>query len=172
VIPLELKLTPRRYKNAQGYVRLRWRIGPNKCFDLYEHRVVAGVTDPAMQVHHINHVKDDNRPENLMVLSASAHSSAHTTIDADEAKRLYALGLSIPEVGRRMGHDNASIYRLLVRHGVSIRPGRTYNIVRGHDDAIKRLRSAGLSSRRIAQAIGMSAFYVDARLRDMAAEHG
>ena len=33
------------------------------------------------QVHHINGVRADNRPENLMVLSPSEHTSLHATQD-------------------------------------------------------------------------------------------
>lgn len=34
--------------------------------------------DPKYEVHHINMIKDDNRPENLMVLTKSEHKRLHT----------------------------------------------------------------------------------------------
>ncbi|MFA7056636.1 MAG: HNH endonuclease signature motif containing protein [Candidatus Cloacimonadales bacterium] len=48
----------------------------------YTHRTVAskklgGAIFPGYQVHHINGNKTDNRPSNLTVLSAKAHSKIH-----------------------------------------------------------------------------------------------
>lgn len=46
-----------------------------------EHRLVAWehgiLTDPAHHVHHINHDKTDNRPENLEALTESEHHRHH-----------------------------------------------------------------------------------------------
>lgn len=48
---------------------------------VYEHRFVAWnaglLTDPALVVHHINGDKQDNRLENLEVLSRSSHIKEH-----------------------------------------------------------------------------------------------
>jgi hypothetical protein len=67
--------TPKRYRNAAGYVRLRWLIGPQTYVEEYEHRVVAGRPDG--DVHHVNGIKSDNRPENLVVLTREEHALLH-----------------------------------------------------------------------------------------------
>jgi len=70
---------------SSGYVRV-WCPG-HPAAHAYgyalEHRKVvmdAGVEIPdGWHVHHVNGVKDDNRIENLQVLSASEHESSHFT---------------------------------------------------------------------------------------------
>jgi hypothetical protein len=49
---------------------------------VFEHILVAEATlgrpiTRKEEVHHINSVKTDNRPENLQVLTASAHAKLH-----------------------------------------------------------------------------------------------
>jgi hypothetical protein len=67
----------RRYKNASGYVRLRWHVGPEEYIEEYEHRIVAGRPGPDLQVHHLNRIRDDNRPGNLVVLTLVEHAELH-----------------------------------------------------------------------------------------------
>lgn len=68
-----------RITRRDGYVQV-WRPGhPLARADGYvqEHRLVlyeAGIDVPrGAHVHHLNHVKDDNRVENLRVMTASEH---------------------------------------------------------------------------------------------------
>ena len=57
---------------------------------VFEHRKVAwdaGVlTDPSMQVHHKNHDKEDNRPENLEACGISAHAKKHAKFSGGWAR--------------------------------------------------------------------------------------
>lgn len=67
-------------KNFQGYIKIRTQ----KNLYEFEHRVVAEKTIGRKLkrkeiVHHINGVKNDNRPENLIVIgSQSEHAKAHS----------------------------------------------------------------------------------------------
>lgn len=69
-------------KDQQGYVMVFEPDHPNKSFHgwQYEHRLVAERTigrylDSSEHVHHINGIKDDNRPENLAVMDGIEHAA-------------------------------------------------------------------------------------------------
>lgn len=77
----------RRYLRPDGYVWL-----DVDGVRIAEHRVVAALTlgrslKPSEIVHHLNGVRDDNRPENLEVLSGRAeHQSLHMDARKEERK--------------------------------------------------------------------------------------
>lgn len=121
--------TPRCYLTNDGYVLLRWKIGPRQYVEALEHRVIVGLD--AEQVHHINGDKTDNRPENLEPVSASAHTQKHVQpqFDVDEAAQLYREGWSLPRLARKYGVHAVSIMRTLKRRGVTMRPRRRYRSV-------------------------------------------
>ena len=114
---------PRRYLTTDGYWRLRWRVGPGLYVERLEHRAVAS-PGPGEHVHHKNGNPLDNRPENLELLTPSAHEHLHHHPKADPAEvaALYAAGLSTVEIGTRFGMNPSNVWRLMHRYGYSTRP--------------------------------------------------
>lgn len=93
--------------DIHGYIKI-WEPGhPNSYGDgwVAEHRFVASATIgrpiwPDEHVHHINGIKNDNRPENLAVLGHSAHSK----ITMDELwGSVAAMQQELAEYRRRFG---------------------------------------------------------------------
>lgn len=76
---------PRRYKNGAGYVRLRWKVGPNEYVETYEHRLVMGL--PPRDVHHRDGDKTNNDPTNLVPLDRSKHAQHHAEVSAATSNR-------------------------------------------------------------------------------------
>lgn len=80
---------PRRYLSTHGYVRLRWLLATDLYAEVYEHRMAAGFPPRHLHVHHRNGDKTDNRPENLVVLTAAEHQKLHGA-DPDWIARMVA----------------------------------------------------------------------------------
>lgn len=111
---------PRRYLAGEGYVRLRWKVGPREYIEVYEHRLVAG--NPAgKHVHHENRQRADNDAANLVALTPGDHRAEHESRYAAQAVDLYESGRSTTDIAKLLGIDSSHVYRLLIRRGVAIR---------------------------------------------------
>jgi hypothetical protein len=80
------------YLNASGYVEIYMPEHPtaNQRGYVKEHRIVLenklGRALAHNEVpHHINHIRNDNRPENLMALTISSHVSLHRRAKRQES---------------------------------------------------------------------------------------
>jgi hypothetical protein len=126
---------PRRYKNAAGYARFRWRLAPDLYVETYEHRIVAeralGRSLSADEVvHHVNGIRDDNRSGNLEVLSNSEHTRRHVLkVDVARVAALYRDGWSTPRIARELRTYAGNIYKHLMRAGVPIRSQKPIRVV-------------------------------------------
>lgn len=75
-------------KDGYVYRKVKWHPSADSHGYYAEHRlVVEGLIGrkllPREHVHHLNHVKDDNRPSNLELMDISEHRSKHTVGDSN-----------------------------------------------------------------------------------------
>jgi hypothetical protein len=155
--------TPRRYRNQAGYIRLRWALPDGVFAECYEHRLVCGFPDG--HVHHINGRKDDNRPDNLRVVTSAEHGREHRDFDHAEAAKAYAAGLTTTEVGTAFGVTAGQVSRALRAMGVQMRPPAMPK-VDAPIDCICVMHSVGMSANRIASEVGVSAQIARRVVRD------
>lgn len=141
---------PKRYRNQQGYIRLRWLVGPQSYVEVYEHRVFDGVVTDAEHVHHINHDRSDNRPENLERMTMAQHAQMHgeerkgdygryrsrhdqakaeraeanrerRTALSLEMRALYEAGYTTVDIATKYGIDSSGVSRRLRQVGTRMR---------------------------------------------------
>lgn len=99
-----------RRKDDQGYVMLRRPHHPMAQSNgyVYEHRLVMSehlgrTLEKDEQVHHINGLRDDNRPENLVVIKGGKHQQLH----ADHRREVWELRKRVEQLESQLnpGHS-------------------------------------------------------------------
>ena len=121
----------RRYMTDAGYILLRKRGHPNADCNgrIPEHRFLMSeyLGRPLLKseiVHHLNGQRDDNRLENLVLLSKSDHQRLHETgtdrkermaTAAKKVRDLCGVGMSQAEMGRNLGVSRQYIHILMRR---------------------------------------------------------
>lgn len=159
---------PRRYGSTDGYVRLRWRVGKDEYVEVREHRVFDGVVTTAAHVHHRNHQRDDNRPENLLAVTTTEHGAHHRVLDDAEVARRYLSGESTITIARALGVNTATVTRSLQRSGTPTRPPADTARRTDIDSAyIGRLYLSGRGIETIAAELGCSTTMVCGRLKEL-----
>lgn len=98
---------------------LRWKVGVRQYVEAFEHRIVTGRVSP--EVHHINGVKTDNRPENLMPVTTLEHGAEHAKWNIEEACERYRAGWSLCALSRDYGVNTTQVLRSLRKRGVRMR---------------------------------------------------
>lgn len=149
--------TPLRYKN-RGYVNLRWAAPDGTFIQGFEHRIFDGRNTTAENVHHINHVRDDNRPENLQQVTAAEHQEIHRQEALEryaEWKRMYEQGYSTIQVAEQFGTHAGNVYRGITELGARIRKPGEYKLPIPAAEAVRRYK-AGEGATSIARSLGVS----------------
>lgn len=129
---------PSRCKTQAGYIVLSWKVAPYRYVRAFEHQIVTGRV--ARFVHHINGVRDDNRPENLLPIDTQReHLALHATWDIELGCELYRAGQSLTDLHHRFGKALPVIRAALRLRGVQMRS-------REEGRALRKQQRAGVAN--------------------------
>lgn len=158
---------PYRRIDTVGYVMLRWFVPPDTYVVVREHRLVAGLPDPKrFQVHHINGIKTDNRPENLQVVTAAEHRMLHSKFNLQEAISRYHAGESMSDIAKALDSHAGNVSRHLRKAGVVVRPtcGPTHHLARLTWEDVDAIRATRSNQKALARQYGVSVTTIQAVL--------
>lgn len=144
---------PRRYRAQRGYIKLRWLIDTQYYVEEYEHRIAAGRPPGWMHVHHINGIKDDNRPENLEVMTPAEHTRRHMAEGGAERQRERLKG-------KRRGAPPH-------REAKALRAAKRRQEYADRSAEMKRLYLEGRTTAEVGAIVGIHASGVSRHLREI-----
>lgn len=144
-----------KVKNSSGYVIVKASSHPHATKNgyVYEHRLVmerrlGRYLRRDEQVHHINGIKDDNRPENLEVLNHLIHRLKHRKPDSD---------LRMPGEGNQEIQCACGCGQILLKYDEL---GRPRSCMKGHQhrghfrDVLKLIPYDGIRAKELAKILG------------------
>lgn len=134
---------PRRYLNAEGYTRLRWKVGPGQHVETYLRDESGALVR--------------NQPNRLK------------TVDRARALVLFDDGLTTVQIARELGCNPATVSRLVRREGRLGRTKRDYAPEVDKEDLLRRYQ-ANQGYSRIAKDLGVGTGRVKQTLIDMGVE--
>lgn len=158
---------PARYRTSDGYIVLRWKVGKRDHLEVLEHRLVAGI--PPGPVHHRNHRRDDNRPENLMALDDVAeHSRLHGVIDRKAVAQAYLDGHTTVEIAEMFNTHPGNVSRMMRSQGVVARRQPLRLGMEDRRDEVLEGLAAGESVAALARRFGCGRGAIERIRRDAA----
>lgn len=152
---------PRRYPNAAGYVRLRWKVGQREYVETYERggdgELVRTVAPTAKRLDEAEVVRLYRSGRSTLEVAAEVGCTSSAvsrvlrrrgvqarpqpTVDDAEVARLYAEGLGADAIAHRLGVRSSTVNKALRRRGVTKRrSGRPLTSTPSYEAEFQRAR--------------------------------